>query len=101
MWGEMARLTAITPKVFVSNTSLITSSEVTSCAPNKPIAALFTTASIFPNRSIPFAIALEMLLRLRDVEGRDQQLIPVVEPASWRLRSSRGRGSVLRSGHKV
>jgi hypothetical protein len=79
MWGEMARLTAITPKVFVSNTSLITSSEVTSCAPNKPIAALFTTASIFPNRSIPFAIALEMLLRLRDVEGRDQQLIPVVE----------------------
>jgi hypothetical protein len=52
MWGEMARLTTITPKVFVSNTSLITSSEVTSCAPNKPIPALFTTASIFPNRKL-------------------------------------------------
>ena len=53
MWGEMARLTAITPKVFVSNTSLITSSEVTLVRPKQADSRVIYDSIDFPESIYP------------------------------------------------
>jgi len=56
--GRIARVTFITPKTFTSNCSRTFSSEIAS---NTPKPALLMSASIFPNRAMPAAIACSML----------------------------------------
>jgi hypothetical protein len=62
IWDTTARVTPITPKVFVSKTCRITSSGVASSAEKRPIPALLTRTSICPNRAIPSATALATLV---------------------------------------
>ena len=79
MWGEMARLTAITPKVFVSKTSLITSWDVYLVRPKQADTRVIYESIDFSKSIYPLRNSIGNALRLRDVEGRDQQLIAVVE----------------------
>jgi hypothetical protein len=79
MWGEMARLTAITPKVICLedlSDHLVGRYLV---RPKQADTRVIYESIDFSKSIYPLRNSIGNALRLRDVEGRDQQLIAVVE----------------------
>ncbi|KAG1311207.1 hypothetical protein G6F62_014471 [Rhizopus arrhizus] len=60
-WGMRAWLTAMTPKVLVSNTARNVAAGVASTAENRPMPALLTSASLQPKAWMPSRMARAML----------------------------------------
>ena len=74
IWGTTARVTAATPKKFVSNNARAVSMDVSSIAPLSPYPALFTSASILP--CSPTIVSMQRSMDMGLVTSRAKSRIP-------------------------